>query len=267
MKGKNPMGDLGSILGGDPMRYIGLFMQNGDPEMFKTIIEKVDMLKHGAECMQMACVSGKDKIVDLLVERGVDITNPPQLVASDDAYRRSPFIIQAAKSGSPDTYTTVKRHIIRSGGTPMETGCICLSKKKKNVVISNAIGCAAFWGKHQLLKQLLSEFPQDCRELEALEHQDKDSKTKGTSAYMREYSKYTPLMLAIAGGDHNLECVKALLNKGVDYKCEDDQGNTVLHIAAMNGCNQILEFLCKNLKIELFARNKVGETTLSICQQ
>lgn len=74
-------------------------------------------------------------------------------------------------------------------------------------------------------------------------------------------------MLAIAGGDHNLECVKALLNKGVDYKCEDDQGNTVLHIAAINGCNQILDFLCKNLKMELFTRNKAGDTTLSICQQ
>ena len=82
---------------------------------------------------------------------------------------------------------------------------------------------------------------------------------------MREYNKYTPLMLAIAGGDHNLDCVKALLNKGANYKCEDDQDNTVLHIAAMNGCNQILEFLCKNLKIELFQRNKLGETTLSIC--
>jgi len=41
----------------------------------------------------------------------------------------------------------------------------------------------------------------------------------------------------------------------------------VLHLAALNGCNQILDFLSKNLKIELFARNKAGETCLSICQQ
>lgn len=59
-------------------------------------------------------------------------------------------------------------------------------------------------------------------------------------------------MLAIAGGDHNLDCVKALLSKGVNFKCEDDNGNTLLHIAAINGCNKTLEFLAKNLKIELF---------------
>jgi len=39
-------------------------------------------------------------------------------------------------------------------------------------------------------------------------------------------------MLAIAGGDSNLDCVKALLSKGASYKCEDDQGNSVIHIAA-----------------------------------
>lgn len=72
-------------------------------------------------------------------------------------------------------------------------------------------------------------------------------------------------MLAIAGGDQNIDCVKALLNKGVSYNCEDDQGNNVLHIAAKNECNKILDFLAKNLKMELFKRNKAGETTLSIC--
>jgi ankyrin repeat protein len=70
-------------------------------------------------------------------------------------------------------------------------------------------------------------------------------------------------MLAVAGGD--LDCVKALLGKGVDYRCEDDYGNNVLHIAAINGSNQILEFLCKNLKMELFERNKAGDSALSIC--
>ena len=101
-----------------------------------------------------------------------------------------------------------------------------------------------------MLKYLLDKMPKDARELEAMEHQDKHTKT--SAPYVREFSKYTPLMLAVAGGDHNLDCVKALLNKGVDYKCEDDNGNTVLHIAALNGCNQILDFLAKNLKIELF---------------
>ena len=40
----------------------------------------------------------------------------------------------------------------------------------------------------------------------------------------------------------------------------------MLHIAAVNGCNQVLDYLAKNLKNELFQRNKLGETALSICQ-
>ena len=41
----------------------------------------------------MACAMGKDKIVEVFAEKGVDIMNPPELVKDDDTYRRSPFII------------------------------------------------------------------------------------------------------------------------------------------------------------------------------
>jgi len=62
-----------------------------------------------------------------------------------------------------------------------------------------------------------------------------------------------------------MDCIKALLNKGADYKVEDEQGNTVVHIAALYSNNPVLDFLCKSLRIELFSRNKAGETILSIC--
>lgn len=142
------MADISQLMGGDPMRLMSLFMQNGDVNMIKPWLDKVDLLKNGADVMQMACSMGKHEIVDLLVEKGVDILNPPELVQNDESYRRSPFIIQAAKSGNSDTYDAVKRHVLSKNSSPIETGCICISKKKKNVVISNAIGCAAFWGKH-----------------------------------------------------------------------------------------------------------------------
>ena len=74
-------------------------------------------------------------------------------------------------------------------------------------------------------------------------------------------------MLAVAGTDSNLECVKLLLQKGANYKVEDEYGNNLHHIAAINGNNQILDYLAKNLKIELFSRNEKGDTPLSICQQ
>jgi ankyrin repeat protein len=74
-------------------------------------------------------------------------------------------------------------------------------------------------------------------------------------------------MLAVARSDENLECVKYLLQKGANYKVEDEYGNNLHHIAAINGNIKILDYLAKNLKIELFSRNGKGETPLSICQQ
>lgn len=79
-------------------------------------------------------------------------------------------------------------------------------------------------------------------------------------------SKYTPLMLACARSDENLECVKSLLQFGANFECLDEFGNNVLHIAAMNGNNKIIDYLSKNLKIGIFARNKNGESALSICE-
>jgi ankyrin repeat protein len=84
---------------------------------------------------------------------------------------------------------------------------------------------------------------------------------------VKEMTGYTPLMLAVASGDHNLDCVKLLLTHKADYKKVDFKNNTVLHIAALNGNNTILEYLVKNLEIDVFARNKDGETALTICEK
>ena len=73
-------------------------------------------------------------------------------------------------------------------------------------------------------------------------------------------------MLACARSDENLECVKSLLQFGANFECLDEFGNNVLHIAAMNGNNKIIDYLSKNLKIGIFARNKNGESALSICE-
>lgn len=39
-----------------------------------------------------------------------------------------------------------------------------------------------------------------------------------------------------------------------------------MHIAALNSQNAILEYLTKNLRMEIFARNNAGETALFICK-
>lgn len=78
---------------------------------------------------------------------------------------------------------------------------------------------------------------------------------------------YTPLMLAVAQGDKNIDCVKVLLGHQADYKKKDSYDNNLLHIAAIYGSNKIIEYLCKSIKIDLNERNAKGETALFICQQ
>ena len=76
---------------------------------------------------------------------------------------------------------------------------------------------------------------------------------------------YTPLMLAIAGGNQNLDCVKELLNYNADFSAKDLFGNSILHIAAIHSNNALIGYIAKNLKIDIFGRNNKGETALNIC--
>jgi len=72
-------------------------------------------------------------------------------------------------------------------------------------------------------------------------------------------------MLATAGSDKNLECMKALLKAGADFKAKDTYQNSLLHIAALNKNNKILNYIVKNMKLDIFERNSLGETALNIC--
>jgi len=99
------------------------------------------------------------------------------------------------------------------------------------------------------------------------EEQDYHKKdgVKRSDVFLKEFTNYTPLMLCVARDDANLDCVKTLLTAKADFTTLDIFNNSVLHIAAINGNNKILEYLAKNLKIDIFARNKDGETALTLC--
>ncbi len=68
-------------------------------------------------------------------------------------YRKSPFIIQAAAQGDVECYET----LISSGCKESDTGFIGFSRKRKNQVISNVIGAAAFHGSNKVLKHILKK--------------------------------------------------------------------------------------------------------------
>ena len=63
-----------------------------------------------------------------------------------------------------------------------------------------------------------------------------------------------------------MDCFRTLLTEGANAKCMDEFGNTILHLAAMNSNNKLIDYISKNVKIDMFSRNKAGETALGICQ-
>lgn len=106
-------GIMNSMRGGDPSATLKPFIQLGNKAMIEPMLEKIDLIKYGADLLQLACSEGKKEIVDLLVSKGADILSPPESVTSDPDYRRSPFSIQAARSGDLGTLEVV----LKNGGS------------------------------------------------------------------------------------------------------------------------------------------------------
>lgn len=76
---------------------------------------------------------------------------PPDKINGKPEYRSAPFSITAAIGGD---YLTLKK-VLSHGGSLSESGAIGLSKKRKNVVISNHLGAAAWHGQTDMVEQLL----------------------------------------------------------------------------------------------------------------
>ena len=242
----------------DPAAAIRKLMAIGNAEMLGPMIEKVDMLKYGGDLLQAACTFGKRDILELLLNKGADLMNPPDAIAGEDAYRRAPFMLMAASSGDVETLELV----VNRGGSIADCGFITLSKKRKNHVISNVVGCAAWFGRKKMLEFVLKRLDKSYLELQAKETADVNQK----GSFTKEYSKYTPIMLTVARSDDNLDCLKVLLQQGANFAARDEYNNGLLHIAALNSNNKMLDYLSKNLKIDIFERNRKGETALNICQ-
>lgn len=96
----------------------------------------------------------------LYIEKGARVDHPPDTVSkiafdpkANEVYRKSPFSIQAACAGDEACFKT----ILLTGGKISDIGFICLSKKRKNQVISNIIGAASYHGSERILRYVLSQ--------------------------------------------------------------------------------------------------------------
>ena len=99
-------------------------------------------------------------MLQFYISKGANVEMPPDTVSklyidhsNKSEYRKSPFIIQAACQGDLPCFET----LLKSGCRLGETGFIGFSRKRKNQVISNIVGAAAFNGSSKILKHMLKK--------------------------------------------------------------------------------------------------------------
>ena len=127
----------------------------GAGPMLETFMEKVNVQAEGGQLMQAAIYCRQPDLVKALIQRGVDLANPPAKVPPLQAhpdchsnYRQSPFIIQAACAGDKKTMEI----LMASGCSLNDVGHIALSKRHKNSLAHNVIGAAAYHGHADVLE-------------------------------------------------------------------------------------------------------------------
>ena len=133
------------------------------------------------------------------IEKGAPIDLPPDTVTKlyidhsrTSEYRRSPFIIQAACHGDLECFET----LLMVGCKITDQGFIGFSKKRKNQIVSNIAGAAAFNGSTKILQFIMSK--KSLAAIDTLASERQDFNVKGS--FSHEYTGYTPLMLAVAAG-------------------------------------------------------------------
>ena len=147
-----------------------------------------------------------------------------------------------------------------------DSGFIGFSKKRKNQVVSNVAGAAAFNGNLNILKAFVKKSGHAVN-IDYLASEKKDFQS--TTTFNQEYTGYTPLMLSVVGGGQNLECTKFLLSHHAALTLTDPVDNTILHLATLHSNHLALDFLLdlwfKTASLDtLGSRNKKGETLFSI---
>lgn len=129
-----------------------------------------------------------------------------------------------------------------------------MSRRRRNAVVSNAVGAAAFYGHAKLMKYLLTKLSisvHDEVNLAAIESQD--IKPFKAGPYQPEFEGFTPLMLAIVSEKPNLDVVKSLLAAHANFTfIEKHTGDNIIHLTARYCASlDILEYLVRSLNQDM----------------
>ena len=234
---------------------VAIFYQNF--EIIKNIIEKFKITKDDTPYINALSIynsllkdNSKDKIGD-----------------SKDNYLEfeCPFVIMSAIGGNIDIYKYLLS--INFISNKNQIGFIGLSKKSKNAFFSNIIGACAYYGRHSLLNYLLQNNKNEL--ILNISTTEKKSKKSSRVGFIKEYTGFTPCMLAIIGPSSDLETIdilKILNNFNCNFDVYDLNKDNLLHLAVRSKKIETIKFLVDelNLKNLINEVNKDGYTPLSL---
>ena len=177
-----------------------------------------------------------------------------------------PFVIMSGIGGDINIFNYLLDHKLFSDKT--QTGAIGLSKKLKNIINSNVIGACAYYGKHELLKHLLSNFKNEFD----INFPSQERKSKiGRVGFSKEYTGFTPCMLAIVGpceDKQTIEVLKILKTYNAVFNKEVFNKDNLLHLCVKSKKIETAKYLIEDLKLVdlIDETNKDGHTPLSLSQ-
>jgi len=177
-----------------------------------------------------------------------------------------PFVIMSGIGGDINIFNYLLDHKLFSDKT--QTGAIGLSKKLKNIINSNVIGACAYYGKNELLKHLLSNFKNEFD----INFASSERKSKiGRVGFSKEYTGYTPCMLAIVGpceDKQTIEVLKILKAYNAAFNKEVFNKDNLLHLCVKSKKIETAKYLIEELKLVdlIDETNKDGHTPLSLSQ-
>ena len=129
------------------------------------------------------------------------------------------------------------------------------------------IGAAAYHGNHELLDYCLRQVGmQDTIDVQGVETADR-LQSKG-GPFKPELNQFTPLQLAMVSPHPSVQVVRTLFGREANHFVKQaSTGSNIMHLVAQHTSNnEVLEYVVKNSKANIFERNNAGDTPLTICQ-
>jgi hypothetical protein len=160
-----------------------------------------------------------------------------------------PFVVMCGIGGNIEIFNYLLSHKLISDMN--QTGVIGLTKKLKNAFNSNIIGACSYYGKYQFLEFLLKNYGNEFD----INYQTTEKKSKVNSrvSFSKEYSGFTPVMLAIAGFSSDLdtiEVLKILKDYNAEFDKKDFKDNNILHLATIYKKIETAKYLIDELKLD-----------------